>query len=55
MEPPKFEIPQTLSEALMLAAKQAKKVEELEYKVQDDAPKVEFANTVINTENVKNL
>lgn len=41
-----FEIPKTLSGALMLAAQQAEEIEQLASKVREDAPKVEFAMAV---------
>jgi anti-repressor protein len=41
-----FEIPSTLSGALMLAAKQAEQIEQLSIKAQADAPKIEFAMAV---------
>lgn len=41
-----FEIPTTLSGALMLAAKQAEQIEQLQAKADEDAPKVEFAMAV---------
>lgn len=41
-----FEIPKTLSGALMLASRQAEQIEQLSLKVKDDAPKVEFAMAV---------
>ena len=42
----KFSIPQSMSEALMLAANQAKEIELLEEQKKIDAPKVEFAMAV---------
>lgn len=41
-----FEIPKTLSGALMLAAQQAEQIEQLQAKVIEDAPKVDFAMAV---------
>lgn len=41
-----FEIPKTLSSALMLAAQQAEQIEQLQLQAQNDAPKVEFAMRV---------
>lgn len=41
-----FEIPSTLSGALMLAAQQAEQIERLQVQAQNDAPKVEFAMAV---------
>lgn len=41
-----FEIPTTLSGALMLAAQQAQQIEILQLSVKNDAPKVEFAMAV---------
>src|ERR1035437_567070 len=43
-----FEVPKTLSGALMLAAKQAEQIEKLELQAKVDAPKVEFALAVRN-------
>lgn len=40
LAPPQHAIPQTLSEALRLAADQAERIEVLEHRIQDDAPKV---------------
>jgi anti-repressor protein len=42
-----FEIPQTYSQALMLAAKQAEIIEQQNIKIELDAPKVEFAEQVM--------
>ncbi len=50
LEQGQFAIPKTLSAALMLAAKQAEKIEALESQARIDAPKVEFAMAVRNME-----
>ena len=44
-----FQIPQTYSEALMLAAKQAEKLEQQEKKLLEQKPKVEFFEAVTNS------
>ena len=44
-----FAIPQTLSEALMLAANQAKEIEAINKQLTVQAPKVELANRLIET------
>lgn len=41
-----FQIPQTLSGALMLAAQQAEQIEQLQMQAKNDAPKVQFAEAV---------
>lgn len=41
-----FKIPQTLSEALQLAADQAKQIEQLEHNKKENEPKVLFADSV---------
>ena len=43
------QIPQTYSEALMLAAEQAKKIEDQQKQIEADRPKVRFANAITNT------
>jgi len=45
----KFQIPQTYSEALMLAAKQAEKLEQQEKMLLEQKPKVEFFDAVTNS------
>ncbi len=47
----KFTIPQTFSQALLLASQQAKLIELQESKIKEDAPKVEFANAIERSEN----
>jgi len=44
------QIPQTFSQALLLASQQAELIEQQQAKIQSDAPKVEFAETVTNTD-----
>lgn len=46
----KFQIPKTLSEALLLAANQAKQIEEQSRQIAADAPKVAFADAVSTAE-----
>lgn len=45
----KFSIPQTLSEALYLAASQAKQIEEQNKQLEEQKPKVEFFNQVTDS------
>src|SRR5574344_1000997 len=45
----KFQIPQTLSEALYLAASQAKQIEEQNKQLEEQKPKVEFFNQVTDS------
>ena len=45
----KFHIPQTLSEALYLAASQAKQIEEQNKQLEEQKPKVEFFNQVTDS------
>jgi phage antirepressor YoqD-like protein len=48
-QPKPFVIPQTLSQALQLAADQAKVIEEQQTKIQEDAPKLLMAEQVMET------
>ena len=48
-ETEKFKIPQTLSEALYLAASQAKQIEEQNKQLEEQKPKVEFFNQVTDS------
>jgi phage antirepressor YoqD-like protein len=50
---PHFEIPQTLSEALLLAGKLAAEKEQALAKIEADRPKVDFANIVTEDSNTR--
>lgn len=50
-----FIIPQTYSEALLLAGKLAQDNERLEAKVEEDKPKVEFHDSVTNADNCHDI
>jgi len=45
-----FQIPQTLSEALMLASKQAEKIEQQEKQIEEQRPAVVFTQSVTNAD-----
>lgn len=50
-----FEIPKTYSQALLLAAKQAEKIEEQEIKLLEQKPKVEFYDQIIDSKTAINM
>lgn len=50
-----FQIPKTYSEALMLAARQAAKIEEQEKELIEQKPKVEFYNQIIDSDTAINM
>ena len=48
-------IPQTMAEALRLAADQAEQLEEQALKIEQDAPKVEFVDSYVESEGLRGL
>jgi len=58
VEQPTHQIPQTLSQALMLAANQAEQIEKQQAVIEESKPKVEFADAVMASEDsisIKNM
>jgi len=55
LEGNQHQLPQTFSEALLLAAKQAEKIEEQAAKIALDAPKVEFVEKYMNSDGLRGL